>query len=104
MNSRLYLFSKKKLTSDKTNHSLSDEYVIIHHFITPDNQCSEQICSGNVIFVSENADQLCDGLLLRIQEKLGGDNSNGYHDEIVATVDKLIKYNCIDATQHKKVH
>ena len=47
------------------------------------------------IFLSENADELCDRLKLLLQEKYAGNNSDLINDEIVAIVDKLLEYKCI---------
>ena len=55
------------------------------------------------IFLSENADELCDRLKLLLQEKLGGNNSDLINDEIVAIIDKLLKYKCISKKQHKQI-
>ena len=55
------------------------------------------------IFLSENADELCDRLKLLLQEKHGGNNSDLINDEIVAIVDKLLEYKCISKKQHKQI-
>ena len=54
------------------------------------------------IFLSENADELCDRLKLLLQEKHGGNNSDLINDEIVAIIDKLLEYKCISKKQHKQ--
>ena len=55
------------------------------------------------IFLSENADELCDRLKLLLQEKHGGNNSDLINDEIVAIIDKLLEYKCISKKQHKQI-
>ena len=55
------------------------------------------------IFLSENADELCDRLKLLLQEKYSGNNSDLINDEIVAIVDKLLEYKCISKKQHKQI-
>ena len=55
------------------------------------------------IFLSENADELCDRLKLLLQEKHGGNNSDLIDEEIVAIVDKLLEYKCISKKQHKQI-
>ena len=55
------------------------------------------------IFLSENADELCDRLKLLLQEKHAGNNSDIIKDEIVAVLDKLLKYKCISKKQHKQI-
>ena len=55
------------------------------------------------IFLSENADELCDRLKLLLQEKHAGNNSDLINDEIVAIVDKLLEYKCISKKQHKQI-
>ena len=62
------------------------------------------IASGvTTIFLSENADELCDRLKLLLQEKHAGNNSDIINDEIVAIVDKLLEYKCISKKQHKQI-
>ena len=55
------------------------------------------------IFLSENADELCDRLKLLLQEKHAGNNSDIVNEEIVAIVDKLLEYKCISKKQHKQI-
>ena len=55
------------------------------------------------IFLSENADELCDRLKLLLQEKHAGNNSDLNNQEIVAIVDKLLEYKCIYKKQHKQI-
>ena len=55
------------------------------------------------IFLSENADELCDRLKLLLQEKHAGNNSDLIKDEIVAIVDKLLEYKCISKKQHSQI-
>ena len=55
------------------------------------------------IFLSENADELCNRLKLSLQEKHAGNNSDIINEEIVAIVDKLLEYKCITKKQHKQI-
>ena len=55
------------------------------------------------IFLSENADELCDRLKLLLQEKHGGNNSDLINDEIVAIIDKLLEYKWIAKKQNKQI-
>ena len=55
------------------------------------------------IFLSENADELCNRLKLLLQEKHAGNNSDIINDEIIAIVDKLLEYKCITKKQHKQI-
>ena len=55
------------------------------------------------IFLSENADELCDRLKLLLQEKHAGNNSDIINEEIVAIVDKLLEDKCISKKQHKQI-
>ena len=55
------------------------------------------------IFLSENADELCNRLRLLLQEKHAGNNSDIINEEIVAIVDKLLEYKCITKKQHKQI-
>ena len=55
------------------------------------------------IFLSENADELCNRLKILLQEKHAGNNSDIINQEIVAIVDKLLEYKCISKKQHKQI-
>ena len=54
------------------------------------------------IFLSSDADELCERLKLLLQEKHAGNNSDIINDEIVAIVDKLLEYKCISKKQHNQ--
>ena len=58
---------------------------------------------SNTIFLSSDADELCNRLKLLLQEKQAGNNSDIINQEIVAIVDKLLKYKCITKKQHKQI-
>ena len=58
---------------------------------------------SKTIFLSSNANELCDRLKLLLQEKHGGNNSNLIDKEIVAIIDKLLEYKCISKKQHKQI-
>ena len=55
------------------------------------------------IFLSENADEICDRVKLLLQEKHAGNNSDIINEEIIAIVDKLLEYKCISKKQHKQI-
>ena len=57
---------------------------------------------SKTIFLSSDANELCDRLKLLLQEKHAGNNSDLINDEIVAIVDKLLEYKCISKKQHKQ--
>ena len=59
--------------------------------------------SSKTIFLSSDANELCDRLKLILQEKHVGNNSDIINDEIVAIVDKLLEYKCISKKQHKQI-
>ena len=62
------------------------------------------VASGvTTIFLSENADELCNRLKLLLQEKHAGNNSDKINEEIVAIIDKLLEYKCITKKQHKQI-
>ena len=50
---------------------------------------------SKTIFLSSDANELCDRLKLLLQEKQAGNNSVIVDQEIVAIVDKLLEYKCI---------
>ena len=58
---------------------------------------------SKTIFLSSDANELCDRLKLLLQEKHAGNNSNIIDQEIVAIVDKLLEYKCITKKQHKQI-
>ena len=58
---------------------------------------------SNTIFLSFDADELCNRLKLLLQEKQAGNNSDIINQEIVAIVDKLLAYKCISKKQHKQI-
>ena len=58
---------------------------------------------SKTIFLSSDADELCDRLKLLLQEKHAGNNSDIINNEIVAIVDKLLEYKCISKKQHKQI-
>ena len=58
---------------------------------------------SKTIFLSSDANELCDRLKLLLQEENAGNNSDIIIDEIVAIVDKLLEYKCISKKQHKQI-
>ena len=58
---------------------------------------------SQTIFLSSDANELCDRLKLLLQEKNAGNNSDIINDEIVAINDKLLEYKCISEKQHKQI-
>ena len=58
---------------------------------------------SRTIFLSSDPDELCNRLKLLLQEKHAGNNSDIINDEIVAIVDKLLEYKCINKKQHKQI-
>ena len=57
---------------------------------------------SKTIFLSSDANELCDRLKLLLQEKHAGNNSDIINDEIVVIIDKLLEYKCISKKQHKQ--
>ena len=58
---------------------------------------------SKTIFLSSDANELCDRLKLLLQEKNDGNNSDTINDEFVAIVDKLLEYKCISKNQHRQI-
>ena len=58
---------------------------------------------SKTIFLSSDANELCDRLKLLLQEKQAGNNSDLIIDEIVAIIDNLLEYKCISKKQHKQI-
>ena len=57
---------------------------------------------SKTIFLSSDANELCDRLKLLLQEKHAGNISDIINDEIVAIIDKLLEYKRISQKQHKQ--
>ena len=58
---------------------------------------------SRTIFLSSDADELCERLKLLLQEKNAGNNSEFINEEIVAIVDNLLEYRYITKKQHKQI-
>ena len=58
---------------------------------------------SKTIFLSSDANELCDRLKLLLQEKHAGNNSDIINHEIIAIIDKLLEYKCISKKQHKQI-
>ena len=58
---------------------------------------------SKTIFLSSDANELCDRKKLLLQEKHAGNNSDIINDEIIAIIDKLLEYKCISKKQHKQI-
>ena len=58
---------------------------------------------SKTIFLSSDANELCDRLKLLLLEKHAGNISDIINDEIVAIVEKLLEYKCISKNQHKQI-
>ena len=57
----------------------------------------------STVFSSSDLDDFCERLKLLLQEKQAGNNSNTINDEIVAVVDKLLKYKCMSKKEHEQI-
>ena len=72
----------------------------------PNNYYSKRalLASGfeEVIFLSENPNELCNRLCLINQEKQAGNDTNKFDNEIIAILDKLLKYKSITPSQCEK--
>ena len=58
---------------------------------------------SKTISLSSDPDELCKRFKMLLQEKLVGNNSDKFNDEIVAIVDNLLEYKCICNKQHKQI-
>ena len=58
---------------------------------------------SKTIFLSSDHNEFCDRLNLILKEKQAGKNSDLINEEIVAIVDRLLKYRCISKKQHKQL-
>ena len=55
------------------------------------------------IFLSSDPDDFCERLKIILQEKSAGNKSEIINEEIVAIVDKLLEYKCINKKQHNQI-
>ena len=55
----------------------------------------------STIFLPSDPDEICHRLNLLLQEKQAGNNSDIINKEIVAIVDKLLKYKCLSKKKQK---
>ena len=58
---------------------------------------------SKTIFLSSDANELCDRLKLLLQEKHSGNNSDIINEEIVVIIDNLLEYKCITKKQHNQI-
>ena len=58
---------------------------------------------SNIIFLSSSPNEICDRLMLIIQEKQAGNNSELFNWKNFAIVDKLLEYKCISKEKHKQI-
>ena len=58
---------------------------------------------SKTIFLSSDPNELCVRLKILLQEKHAGNNFDIINQEIIAIVDKLLKYRCISKKQHKQI-
>ena len=58
---------------------------------------------SETIILSSDPNELCDRLKLLLQEKHADNNSDIINDKIVAIVDNLLEYRCINKKQHKQI-
>ena len=75
-----------------------DKIVIISYFNRKDILSSEL----RTTFLSENTKELSDGFKLMLQEEQAGNYSNVKNEEKVAIKSRLLQYNGLTTTQHKK--
>ena len=58
---------------------------------------------SKTIFLSSDPNELCERLKLLLQEKCAGNSSDIINEGIVAIIDKLLEYKCINKKQHKQI-
>ena len=99
----MYDFAKEMNFDQKSlgNKSTRDE-TLIKLLKSPGLMTSASGVS-KTIFLSSDANELCERLKLLLQEKNAGNNSDKINDEIVAIIDKLLEHKCISRKQHKQI-
>ena len=55
------------------------------------------------IVLSFDPNEFCDRLMLLLQQKQAGNNSDLINQEIVAIIDKLLENKCISKKEHKQI-
>ena len=59
--------------------------------------------TNQYVFLPSDPDELVDQLKILYFEKLGGNDSFLLNERILATVDKLLEYECITTNQHQNI-
>ena len=54
----------------------------------------------STMFLSSDPNEVCDRLLILLQEKRAGKNSNKINEEVVAIIDKLLEYKSFTPCEH----
>ena len=83
--------------------SLRDRNPIKNYFIERAILASELKRSETAIFLWKKPKELCDRLRMIIPEKQTGSATKIFYEGIVAITHKLLEYNCIIPSQHKKI-
>ena len=83
----------------RTGKSKRDRNLIKNHF----NKRAVLASVLKTIFISEKPKEICDRLKSILQEKQAGKNSDVVNREMGAIIDKLLEYNCMTPTHHKKL-
>ena len=103
-------FSKKKLMNDfakemhfdvrRIGNKSSRDRTPINLLKTP-----TTIASGisNIIILSSDSDELCNGLKLLLHEKCAGNLSDLNNEEFFAILDKLLENKCLSKNQLKQI-
>ena len=97
----IYEFAKEMKYDDKSTGRPSTRHESMIRLLNQPAIMASGI--SKTIFLSSDADELCDRLKLLLQEKHAGNNSDIINDEINAIVDKLLEYKCITKKQHKQI-
>ena len=87
-----YDFAKEMNFQVETPHNKSTRERKFMKFLKSPGLMTSDSGVSSRIFLRTNPNELCNRLKLLLQEKQAGDNSNMINDEIVAIVDKFLKY------------
>ena len=60
-------------------------------------------CANQYVFLPSDPDELVDQLKLLYFEKVGGNDDPQLNEQIIAIVDKLLKFECITPSQHQNM-
>ena len=97
----IFEFAKEMNYDTKSTGRLSTRHTFIKKILESPAFMASGISRTKIL--SSDPNEIYDRLGLLLQEKHAANNSNLIDEEIVAIIDKLLKYKCISKKQHKQI-